>query len=200
MTLQQANVKPIVQKLRKSLESAVWVKCPSCDGEWTKLKPCPFFWFDERGRKDDVTHMCIDCAETVRGLMFCTRNWPLKDPDSVKIHIDWPADNLANWNDVDALDPETGKTYQERVMRWTRLVGRVQWWRFPSDMEPTLDFRLSTGRSHSQVAVMLKGEEAPMIFESTVAAWHWVKMKIEKFDGRPVVRDPSEPETFRKVR
>lgn len=57
----------LVKSLKFLEEKIQWIPCPFCDDEVSKLRPCNYW--DRQGRPA-VSHVCVECAETVKGLTF----------------------------------------------------------------------------------------------------------------------------------
>jgi hypothetical protein len=55
----------------------VWVKCPFCRDEVSKLRPCTY-WHDA---KDIKTNVCVECAESVKGLKYLQLQYPTPSVD-----------------------------------------------------------------------------------------------------------------------
>lgn len=65
-------------KSLKSQESTInWVQCPFCDEEFTKLRPCNYW----QNGKDVQSFICIECAETVKGLTYLAFQYPIPGVD-----------------------------------------------------------------------------------------------------------------------
>lgn len=58
-----------------------FVKCPFCDDEVTKLRPCEY-WQGEEQRRSFV---CIECAETVKGLTYLAGQYPIPGVDVIAV-------------------------------------------------------------------------------------------------------------------
>lgn len=55
-----------------------WVMCPFCDDEVSKLRPC-HYW--DRQSRPVVSHVCVECAETVKGLTFLAAKYEVSGVD-----------------------------------------------------------------------------------------------------------------------
>jgi len=55
-------------KLENSIQ---WIKCPFCDDEVSKLRPC-VFW----NPTEQKSYICVECAETVKGLTYIAASYP----------------------------------------------------------------------------------------------------------------------------
>jgi len=62
----------------------VWIKCPFCDDEVTKLRPCGY-WRDNGQQVQ--SSVCVECAETVKGLTFMAGFYPIPGVD---VSVDTP--------------------------------------------------------------------------------------------------------------
>lgn len=55
-----------------TLESRIpWVKCPFCDDEVSKLRPC-LYW----NPGEQKSNVCVECAETAKGLTYIAASYP----------------------------------------------------------------------------------------------------------------------------
>ena len=184
MTILKPKIPGWVADTLKSMQKVKWVKCPACGGEWTMLHPCRYFWFDASGRHEDTTHLCVMCAETVRGLNFCIDKWPGVNQSCLEYYAEWPTDGRPNEYMVDSLTPLGAKT-KVKVIEFERLLARVIWRAFPSDDAPSLNLRVWCNPGPTPIVVHYPKFDHPMRFETTVAAWFWMKHQMQHFTPEP---------------
>lgn len=64
-------------KSLKVLEQRIrWIKCPLCDDEVNRLRPCKFW-----APIETSSNVCIECAETVKGLTYLAATYPIPGVD-----------------------------------------------------------------------------------------------------------------------
>lgn len=65
-------------KVLNLLETSIkWVKCPFCDDEVSRLRPCRY-WREGREVCDLV---CLECAESAKGFLYLAGKFPLEGVD-----------------------------------------------------------------------------------------------------------------------
>lgn len=139
--------------------------CPICKEEWTKLRPCKFFW---NGRLD-VTNYCVKCAETTRSIESIANLYPV---NGVKLKVGFIGPR-------DAWSKFGGKV--EREIIWRNHYALIEYG------------ALTIGIMATDFGPMLVkiGEEEPRKVNNIMAAWSIVKSEIEKFTD-PHVGTSSE--------
>lgn len=73
------NAAELVGSLDLVANKIRWVKCPFCDDEVTALRPC-VYWQNGREQK---SHVCVECAESVKGLTYLAGTYPIPGVDVV---------------------------------------------------------------------------------------------------------------------
>lgn len=74
MTL--VNVADGLKSLKVLEAKTNWIKCPFCDDEVTRLRPCGY-WVPV----ETVSHVCVECAESVKGLPYLAMRYPIPGVD-----------------------------------------------------------------------------------------------------------------------
>lgn len=74
MTLVSAG--DLVKNLALLEKKITWIKCPLCSDEVNRLRPCTF-WAPVKS----TSNVCVECAETVKGLTFLAGKYPIPGID-----------------------------------------------------------------------------------------------------------------------
>lgn len=110
MTLTSAG--NYVRNLAVLEEKTRWVRCPFCDDEVTKLKPCTYW-----DPKQVTSHVCFECGESVKGLTYMAGQFPILGVDVIR-------ELRPAYRNLPAGYQETERAWQAQVVygEWSFLV------------------------------------------------------------------------------
>lgn len=137
-------------KLKELEKKIQWVKCPMCDDEWTKLRPCVYYW----GTKPTKTHVCADCAETAEGLQYLAL---LHKIPGVKVEVE-------RHKNFVRLDP---KYHFKSQLIATVSYGAMKW----------IAKSKATGMTLREAN---KPEDMAKFYDNTFQVWYAIKHELEK--------------------
>lgn len=156
--METTTTSPVAEFLRKfdRLEQDIeWVKCPLCDEEWAKLRPC-HYW---QSGGLVITHVCVECAETPYGLNYVAM---IHKVPGISVITAFPApyDQLP--------DSLRGK----RMLKATINAYGTEYY-------------VTSGPTILRVVQNGQGEDQAKAYDNTFQAWFAIKAEAEKPDTTP---------------
>jgi len=143
--------------------------CPSCNEDWTRLRPVIYWEYEAEKEKyaKKLFKICVECAETPRGMEWVMKNWPKAGFDN------WETKIKKHWRDPAFVWWHFGQSDQQKVWLWRNLLIEI-WVMDPRSKDPEY-ILTSNGTGEHALAVTKNGEEKVKYFATTIEAWMGIK-------------------------
>lgn len=163
----QPTLSESLERVVAGFENRKWVKCPICQEERTKLRPC---FFKNRG-KGGWTNVCVECAESLKSIKQIVNRYPVEKPFE-----NWPDE----WLSIVLSDPVIHKGVSfPRTIQVTIKV-------YPGDIsEESIVFHWRLHSESMRIVIFDKKENMRVeTLENIFQAWMWCREKIEDWFGK----------------